>query len=457
MWNDRFGQRLQIACLVLLLSVSTAAAAGPPAGRLYLPFWDAADVLDPAGSKIQFVASPLQNGGRTEGYPEMQFGCEVPRGDGNAWVYGWKLVNWQGPGTRTVEVVRVATRDGLHFSEPQTVWSQANKAWQGFVNIVRRPTDGSLFLFSYSAGELRVYRSEDGTKWQTLTDKAYVDHDAMCITWYEPWQEFLNYQNTLEPFAKRYPDNIGNYRRVFSFRRSPDGVRWQPFSPPFVHGEKYWRPDAEDPVDFEFYRGIVFPMQGRFAMLVQDYIAPPPEANSRRATTKHGPRSEVEWAISRDGLNWSRPYRELDATQHVGGLPVQGPLARNGVLRFYSPGGGISSVPEDRVFAVTCRGNGEFSTVKFAMPEKGLTLNASALYEPSEGDAGRAYVMAELRDEHGKTIPGYERSRCLIANQDGDAIPLKWDGKTGSELKGQRVAVRFYLREAKIYFIGEGR
>lgn len=446
-----------MAWLILLLMAGVVQAAGPSQEHVYLPFWDADDVLDPAGSKMQFVAEPLQNGGRAEGYPEMQFGCEVPRGDGSVWVYGWKLVNWQGPGTRTIEVVRVATRDGQHFSGAETVWSQANKAWQGFVNIVRRPTDGALFLFSYSAGELRVYRSDDGTKWETLTEKAYVDHDAMCVTWYAPWGEFLNYQNTLESFAKRYPDNIGNYRRVFSFRRSKDGVKWEWFSPPFLHGEKYWRPDAEDPVDLEFYRGIVFPMQGRYAMLLQDYIAPPAEANSRRATTKHGPRSAVEWAISHDGLNWSRPHRDMDATQHVGGLSVQGPLVRDGVLRFYSPGGALASVREGRVFAVTCRGNGEFSTVKFAMPEKGLSLNASALYDVSEGDAGRAYIMAELRDEQGKVIPGYERSRCLIANRDDAAMPLRWDGASGDKLKGKRVSMRFYLREAKIYSVGEGR
>jgi hypothetical protein len=137
-------------------------------------------------------------------------------------------------------------------------------------------------------------------------------------------------------------------------------------------------------------------------------------------------------------------------------LPVQGPLVREGVLRFYSPGGAIASVHEGRIFAVTCRGNGEFSTVKFAMPEKGLSLNASALYDPSEGDAGRAYIMAELRDEQNNTIADYERSRCLVANQDGIAIPLRWDGKTGGELKGKPVSVRFYLREAKIYSVGEG-
>src|SRR5690606_16973602 len=121
-------------------------------------------------------------------------------------------------------------------------------------------------------------------------------------------------------------DNINEYRRVLAFRRSKDGVVWEDFSPPFLQGKKYWTPDERDPIDLEFYRSVVFPTEGRYAMLLQDYYAPPPEANSRRKTTKHGPRSEVEWAISRDGLNWSRPFREIDATEQVGALAVQGPF-----------------------------------------------------------------------------------------------------------------------------------
>ena len=278
--------------------------------------------MEPAGGRIEFLAEPLREGGKADGYPDMQFGCEAPRPDGGVWIYGWKLVNWQDPTRRAIEIVRVSTRDGLKFDGEEMLWLLVNKDWQGFANIVRRPTDGALFFFSYSAGELRVYRSDDGTTWQSLTDKAYIDHDAMTVIWYGPWNEFVNYQNTLEPFAKRYPDNIGNFRRVISFRRSADGIRWTSFSPRFLNSEKYWRPDERDPVDLEFYLGIVFPTGGRYAMLLQDYIAPPAEANSRRATTKHGPRGVVEWAISRDGLNWSRPYRELDATEHVAGLPV---------------------------------------------------------------------------------------------------------------------------------------
>lgn len=420
------------------------------------PFWDEEDVREVVGP-ISFGATLLEKEGLTEGYPPMLFGCEVPRGDGAAWVYGWKLTHWDSRETRTVEVVRVSTKDGRSFSDEETVFSQVNRDWQGFVNLVHRPTDGHLFLFSWSAGRLMVYESADGKEWKKLTDEAYTGHDAMNVIWYPPFQGLLNFQNTLEKTNKRYPDNINEYRRVVVFRRSQDGVNWEDLSPPFLMGGKHWTPDERDPIDLEFYRSVVFPTQGRYAMLIQDYYPPPPEANSRRKTTKHGPRSEVEWAISRDGLNWKRPFREIDATQHVGVLAVQGPLVREGMLRFYERDRVITSVREGRIFYVTGRGNAEVSTPAFAMPSGGLKCDADVRYKPYEGETGRAYLMAELRDGENRVIPGYERQHCLFENIDAQGLPLLWGGKNGGELAGRQVQLKMYFRDAKLYSVSEIR
>ncbi len=442
-----------VLCLALILRVDARpgeAFAGQGESALNLLFWQKEDVTNTFG-KLVFGAEPLQPGPNAEGFPNMQFGCEAPQRDGTVRIYGWRMAHSEERERRALEIVRCVTRDGLKFSNTEALWSQTNKDWQGFANLVYRPTDRAVFLFAWAPGALHVFRSADGRGWRPLTQKAYTDHDAMCVTWYPPFGEFLNYQNTLEAFPKRYPDNIGAFRRVLSFRRSRDGVQWESFSPPFLKGEKFWAPDSEDPADLEFYRSVVFSVQGRYAMLLQDYLAPPPEANSRRAKTKHGPRSQVEWAISPDGLNWRRPFRETDATENTGGLPVQGPLLRDGVIRFYSPDGKTAILLEDRIFYMTCRANGEFSTPEFTMPSSGLFLNANARYSPLEGETGRAYVMAELRDEHGEVVPGFERSQCLIANQDGHAIPLRWAGASASALAGRKVRIRFFLRDAKIY------
>lgn len=440
-----------LTALSMLFLCERIEAAEP---AIHLPFWDEQDVQEVVGP-ISFRAEPLQKEGLATGYPAMLFGCEVPREDGSVWVYGWKLTNWQDRETRTVEVVRVATLDGRNFTEEETVFSKVNRDWQGFVNLVYRPTDGKVFLFSWSAGHLFVYESPDGKKWNQLTEEAYVGHDAMNVIWYPPFAEFVNFQNTLEKSDKRYPDNINEYRRVLAFRRSKDAVTWEDFSPPFLQGKKYWTPDERDPVDLEFYRSVVFPTEGRYAMLLQDYYAPPPEANSRRKTTKHGPRSEVEWAISRDGLNWSRPFRELDATEQVGALAVQGPLVREGMLRFFERDRVITSIPSGRIFHVTGKGNAEVSTPKFVMPAKGLKLEADVLYKPYEGETGRAYLMAELRDTENQVIPGYERQKFLLENIDARALPLEWEGKNGSELAGKTLRLRFFFRDAKLYSVSE--
>ena len=431
------------------ICAESAAPRNASHASLPLVFSTQDDVTSTLG-KIEFDAHALEVEPGITGFPNILYGCESPRGDGSAWVYGWQLLNWSDKTNRALAILRCATLDGRTFANAETVFVRTNRDWQGFANLVRRPTDGALFFFTWSPGALHVFRSNDGKDWRQLTDKAYSDHDAMCVTWDAQRGQFLNFQTTLEPFAKRYPDNIGNFRRVLSFRRSTDGVSWESFSPPFLNGELFWKPDAGDPIDLEFYRVVAFPYQGRHVMLIVDYVPAPAEANSRRATTMHGPRYLSEWAVSHDGLNWQRPFRHRDAAENSIWSPLQGPLVRGGVLRFYEREGKCASLPADRLFYATCRANGEFSTPLFSMPVAGLALNADARWRPNESP-GQAYLMAELRDAQGRVIPGYERAKCLFENVDGHALPLRWGDRDGSELAGQMVRLRFYLRDARIY------
>ena len=424
--------------------------------ELPLRFWDTEDIDNPFGA-IRFGAAPLENEGRAEGFPDMQYGCAVPREVGSAWVYGWHMRNWDDTEHRVIQVVRCTTADGRTFAGEEVVFEYTRSQWQGFANIVCRPTDGALFLFSWAEwpGKLHVFRSDNGTDWILLTDNAYQGHDASGFFWHAPTGQFVCIQTIVQPYPKRYPDNIGELRRVLTFMRSKDGVAWEAFSPDFLGGESLWTPDAADPADLEFYRVVVFPLQGRYALLLNDYMPPPSEANSRRAVTKHGPPYMTEWAISRDGLNWARPFRETNAFEEQFWLALQGPLFREGRFRFYKPDGRIASLPEGRVFYATCRANGEFSTPPFTMPAGGLALDADARYREAEGNTGQAYIMAELWGPDGALISGYEREKCLFENVDGDALPMTWGGKRGGDLAGQIVRLRFYLRDAKIYGVAE--
>ena len=416
-----------------------------------LVFWEAADIADPLGA-IQFRIDPLEKEDRAVGFPDMQYGCEVPRDDGRSWIYGWRMQNWADAENRVLQIVRCSTADGRTFDGEEVVFEYTRSQWQGFVNIVRRPMDNAIFVFSWAEwpGKLHMFRSDNGTDWNLLSDNAYQGHDASCFIWHESTQQFINYQTVVQPYPKRYPDNIGERRRVLSFTRSKDGIAWEDFSPDFLHGETLWVPDGDDPIDLEFYRVVVFPILGRYALLLNDYVPPPSEANSRRAATKHGPPYMTEWAISRDGLNWARNFRDTNAMENHFWLALQGPLRREGRLRFYDHEGHIASLPEDRLGYVTCRANGEFSTPTFTMPASGLALNADVRYRPAEGEHGQAYVMAELWNEDGP-IPSYERHLCLFEDVDGHAMPMRWADDSGDALTGQQVHIRFYLRDCKVY------
>jgi hypothetical protein len=446
-----------VSRMIGLAGLLALAFHAPAEGSLPLLFWDAADITDPFG-RIVFGAEMLENEGTAEGFPDMQYGCEVPRGDGSAWIYGWRMRNWDDREHRIIQVLRCVTTDGRTFSGSEVVFEYERREWQGFANLVYRPTDGALFLFSWAEwpGKLHVFRSGNGTDWELLTDNAYQGHDASDFFWHAPTNQIVCIQTIVQDYPKRYPDNIESRRRVLSFMRSADGVAWEIFSPEFLGGEKLWTPDADDPADLEFYRVVVFPLQGRYALLLNDYMPPPSEANSRRAVTKHGPPYLSEWAISGDGLNWARNFREINAFEKQFWLALQGPLFREGRFRFYKPDGRIASLPGDRVFYATCRANGEFTTPVFTMPEKGLVLNADARYREAEGQTGQAYIMAELRDAGGALIPGYEREHCLYENVDGQVLPMRWRDKDGGEFSGQAVSLRFYLRDAKIYGVRAG-
>jgi hypothetical protein len=435
-----------------MAAVMSTGEGGQETPPVRLVFWDEGDIADPFG-KVRFGAEPLENEGVAVGYPDMQYGCEAPAGNGEAWVYGWRMQNWADAENRLLQIVRCKTRDGRTFTDEAVVFEYVRAQWQGFVNIVRRPTDGALFVFSWAEwpGKLHVFRSDNGTDWTLRTDNAYEGHDAMCVMWHAESGRLINFQTVVQPYPKRYPDNIGERRRVLSFMRSKDGVAWETFAPEFLEGKELWEPDAGDPADLEFYRVVAFPLQGRYAMILNGYVPPPSEANSRRAITKHGPPYMSEWAISRDGLNWARPFRDTNVYEHQFWLALQGPLVREGRLRFYHPDGRIASLPEGRVFYATCRANGEFSSPPFTMPAKGLTLNADVRYREAEGDRGQAYIMVELLDVTGAPIPGFERTACLFENVNGEALSLRWRDKTGGDLAGQEVRLRFSLRDAKVY------
>ena len=246
-----------------------------------------------------------------------------------------------------------------------------------------------------------------------------------------------------------------------------DGVKR--FGGPAVPPEYQITPDDQDPPDLEFYAGYVFEYEGRYFMNMMNY-APSllPAGSPGVAPGGHGPHLDSEWWISRDGLRWERPFRDSNTMRDRVAFIQHNPMVVDGQLLFHQrdlgrvTGAGtvlgqaheVWGVPEDRLTGVTSRSNAVFETTRFTMPGGPLMLNAKI---PGDGYLdGRiqAFVMAELIDDCDRIIPGYERHRCrLLPPQDSLAIELDWQGRTGAELAGRAVRIRFFMRGADLFAV----
>ena len=60
-------------------------------------------------------------------------------------------------------------------------------------------------------------------------------------------------------------------------------------------------------------------------------------------------------------------------------------------------------------------------------------------------------LAVELLDEQGKVLPGYARSEGALPKASTLAAPLRWAGRTGTELAGRTVRMRFHTANARVY------
>ncbi len=286
--------------------------------------------------------------------------------------------------------------------------------------------------------------SPDGLHWQEWAHgPAFRDGNDAFSAIYDPRaQQYRCYQAVLRPYHFAYPDSIGTndprgQRRVLAIRSSDDGVHWSRL-------ENFIEPDADDPPELELYMFTVFPYRDRFVGLMRNY------ARSPLMIGEHGPHIAYEWWVSRDGLRWQRPAREM----HVGVFTTCTPfvvadrlcfLEYNTMRRY--------STPIDRITWVGAQSNAEFSSPLFEMPQRPLTVNIQSGTGTLLPD--QAYVMVEARRPDGHVIEGYEREKCLFVDVDGTALPLRWGEKNTTGLAGHAVCLRFYLRDARIYAVNE--
>lgn len=453
----------------------------PDATSWKLLFSDPQDVSDTWGL-LNFGVTPVGLVRECE-HPGFAFVGGFPLGEGVWEVFGQQMTevsrgNEPYDRIMTWKLIRATTRDGVTFEGQQTVLEPPAATWTDHCAIALNP-DAKEYLvlklkvdpagFAYTA-----FFSADGRQWQEHPgNPLFYEGDAMSLFWSPVLRRFVCVSKSLQPFRKRIIDHGGptpslnddslRDRRVLMMRSSPDGRQWEPdVSLPDVwnrHDRKgsipaqfLTVPDDGDPPDLEFYSGNGFWYHDRAYMLVLNYAA------SRLAVGKHAPQLDNEWWTSCDGLNWQRPARGVNALEVFPQIPrlETHPLILNGMILF-PRGHLLLGLPEDRISYVGARANGEFSTKPFVMPAADLLLNASVPAPDRPFAKEQAYVMVAVQDEEGHVIPGFEAEKCVIRNEDRRDIPLQWGDASASQLAGQTIRLRFYLRSANIYAVTIGR
>lgn len=481
---------LQRSTRAAALVVSTTAAefrlradtvAGPPgpqnsaqgggSERVKLLFMDAHDIHNTWGS-LRFGASRTQRIGDA---PQKEFIVKYcqRRPDGSYDIWGFK-----GADHKPWRMLRCRTRDGVHLEDVRVVLERTGGGdWAHTCSISYSPELGRyLFLKNMNVPDgfsLYAFSSTDGEHWQEYEhNPVFIEGDRWGALWSPALQKFVYYGKGIQKCEKRIPELFANARRVVTLRMSPDGFHWTPDAPsfykrnatvppgrkdgfrhivgPLVPVEFQIIPDELDPPDLEFYAGDGFVHEGRYYLLMLNYAASPLAEFTSVHVNAHGPAVDTEWWISRDGFNWDRPFRGIDAGQM---FLNHNPMIVGGQM-FFHDGDSVYAVPEDRITYVTARANGMFDTIQFRSNGRPFRLNAKVPGQNSSNFQNQAYIMAEIIDDTDQVFPGYEKEHCVLQGPlDKIDIPLRWGDRDGAELQGKKMRIRFYLRAADIYAV----
>ena len=430
-------------------------------------FADHSDIFEPWGS-VGFRASAPRVFAPA---PSIPFNVSHTRRlpDGSYDVIGHKV------GTRIPwQIYRASTRDGIHLENIRIVHDEPGNHWGYNARCLYSPELGRYIYTKNTSDDsgftMHIFHSEDGEDWTPYEhNPVFNEGDNWGGIWSSAAQRFILTPKGIQRYEHKAVNELFlNARRVLTVRTSPDGFTWTPqiasdykvnkeivrgmriLHAPLLSAEYQLEQNEWDPPDMEFYNGHPFVYEGRYFMGVNNYSGsftepawPPVRSDGHGAGGALG----NELWTSRDGLTWNRP------NQH-GGNGVGGthdPMLIGDRVVFRGPSS-ADGVPVDRFTYVTGWSNSHFTTASLVMGSGGLFLNVAVPGEGVDNAANENYVLAELIDGAGKVITGYDREGCQLQGPlDQLRHPLRWRGRDGSELAGERVRVRIYLRGSAVY------
>jgi hypothetical protein len=401
------------------------------------------------------------------------------------------------------------SKDGVHWERPRlklVPWKghpETNLLLEGYnsyasVNIDPARKDAPYEMFAFRnpgrLGETAVieglplplgkdkhpyglyrFRSSDGKAWKAVEGPIALDTSDSCNIYRLADGSYVSYHKIGMPAfpGGLTPFDVGDGEiRLIVRRISKDGSKWS--NPPAI----VMAPDWRDPADTQFMELCPLPVPG-------GYVATLTVFHNLTQTI------DLQWAASRDGINWWRPERRpclanAALGDYGGGMiwPMQKPLLDSGRLYVYYGGteglhgdlyntkasgprvlrarGEILSRQSftyggdygalcrafwtaDRLWAL-CGAHGGYTegaatTRKTDLAGKRLLLNARSRPNGS--------LRVELLDASSRILPGFAAADCEPIAGDHHALAVRWKG--GDHAPEGAARTRFLFRRAFLY------
>ncbi|HWB00035.1 MAG TPA: hypothetical protein VG713_16160 [Pirellulales bacterium] len=321
----------------------------------------------------------------------------------------------------------------------------------------------------YRDKDHRLYysaHSADGLRWTIDPEPILLGCDTITLSQDPRTGEYL-------AFHKRQGDpRVVGIRHVF-LSVSKDMKHWSEPHPVVVADEldnKATR-KLKGGTYSEYYNLSAFPYAGQWLGFVTHFRrVEPPSALFDNDEVNGQKRSatgiiDVQLVASRDGRHWHRcsdrsPVIPLGPHAYdagsIFGLCNAPVIVGDEMWMYYTasttPHGGLPPEKEqsiaraswriDGLASLQARGKpGSVETYEF-IPE-GIHLFVNA-------DVAKGRLMVEVTDAAGKILEGFEKEACVIENQDGVKLPVRWKNMATLPAGGP-VRLRFHLEDADLY------
>ena len=236
-------------------------------------------------------------------------------------------------------------------------------------------------------------------------------------------------------------------------------------------------PDEHDPPNTEFHTSPVFYHKGVYFCLNQ-ILRARGEVTGAKADLMH-----VELMVSRDGIQWHRPFRDQpffpageQAFSNGGIFTNSTPVILDDEIRFYyggynsgaigggakltdasqQSGVGLATIPMDRFAGLRPVAISAQSTLKKPLANKGqITLKPIDLSDVEQilvnGDASGGSIRVEVLTEDGYRLRGFTRDDAVPITEDSLRVVALWREKRLADLPPGKHLLRLHLDNAEVF------